>query len=138
MHSILSVQFTFLTVFLHNLCPSPLWSTCWSDLTPSTLYSIHFFTQSGQSLYSFCSTCPHQCNLCCCSSVSDFYALHIHVWMFEHGIFQLSYTTTLYEFVISNPIWVWHQLTIALVCKLYLLTYVNYIPEYITCSLPNA
>jgi len=30
-HSILLVQFTCLTVFLHNLCPSPLWSTSWSD-----------------------------------------------------------------------------------------------------------
>jgi len=29
-HSILLVQFTCLTVFLHNFSPSPLWSTSWS------------------------------------------------------------------------------------------------------------
>jgi len=30
----------------------------------STSYSIHFFTQSVSS---FCSTCPYNCNLFCCS-----------------------------------------------------------------------
>jgi len=43
-NSILPVQFTFLTVFLHNLSPSlfglPL------GMAPSTSYSIHFFTHS--------------------------------------------------------------------------------------------
>jgi len=34
-------------------------------LAPSTSYSIHFF---NQSLYSFCSTCPYQRNLFCCST----------------------------------------------------------------------
>jgi len=34
------------------------------DLTPSTSYSIHFFTQS---LSSFHSTCPYHHNLFCCS-----------------------------------------------------------------------
>ena len=34
-------------------------------LTPSTSYSIHFFTQS---LPSFCSPCPYYCNLFCCST----------------------------------------------------------------------
>jgi len=34
-------------------------------LTPSTSYSIHFFTQS---LSSFHSTCPYHCNLSCCST----------------------------------------------------------------------
>jgi len=29
-HSILPVQIMCLTVFLYNLCPHPLWSTCWS------------------------------------------------------------------------------------------------------------
>ena len=29
-HSILLVQFTWLAVFLHNLSPSPIWSTSWS------------------------------------------------------------------------------------------------------------
>jgi len=34
-------------------------------LSPSTSYSIHFFTQS---LSSFCNTCPYYCNLFCCST----------------------------------------------------------------------
>jgi len=46
-HSILPVQFTCLTVFLHNLSPNPLWSI--SCLEPTILYSIHFFTQSLSS-----------------------------------------------------------------------------------------
>jgi len=33
-------------------------------LEPSTLYSIHFFTQSVSSFH---STCPYHCNLFCCS-----------------------------------------------------------------------
>jgi len=39
-HSIFPVQFMCLTVFLHNLSPSPFWSTSWSwRLEPSTSYS---------------------------------------------------------------------------------------------------
>jgi len=34
-HSIRPVQFTCLTVFLHNLCPSPRWSTSWSGIHSS-------------------------------------------------------------------------------------------------------
>ena len=34
------------------------------DLGPSTLYSMHFFTQSS----SFCSTCPYQPSLFCCNT----------------------------------------------------------------------
>ena len=30
-HSILPVQIACLAIFLHNLCPCPLWSTCWSE-----------------------------------------------------------------------------------------------------------
>jgi len=62
-HSILPDQFTCLTIFSHNLSPSPLWSTSWSGA--STSYSIHFFTQSVSS---FRNTCPYQCNLFCCST----------------------------------------------------------------------
>jgi len=29
-HSILPIQITCLAIFLHNLCPCPLWSTSWS------------------------------------------------------------------------------------------------------------
>jgi len=36
-HSILPVQFTCLTVFLHNLSPSPLWSTSGSG-------TLHFLS----------------------------------------------------------------------------------------------
>jgi len=64
-HSILPVQITCLAIFLHNLFPCPLWSTnetlVWS---PSTSYSIHFFTQPVSS---FRSTCPYHRNLFCCS-----------------------------------------------------------------------
>jgi len=38
-HSIFPVQFTCLTVFLHNPSPSPLWSTSWSG-------SIHFILRT--------------------------------------------------------------------------------------------
>ena len=62
-HCILPVQFTWLTVFFHNLSPSffglPL------GLAPSTSYSIHFFSQSLSSIY---STCPYHRNLFCCST----------------------------------------------------------------------
>jgi len=46
-----------LTVFLHNLSPSPL--------APSISYSIDFF---NQSLSSFCNTWPYHHNLFCCST----------------------------------------------------------------------
>jgi len=39
-HSILPVQITCLTIFLHNFSPCPLWSTSWSGLEPTTSYSI--------------------------------------------------------------------------------------------------
>jgi len=60
-HGILPIQFTCLTVFFHNLCPSFLCYTSW----PGTLNFIHFF---AQSLSSFRSTCPYHCNLFCCST----------------------------------------------------------------------
>ena len=62
-HGTISVQFTCLTVFLHNLCPSffglPL------SLAPSTSYSIHVFPKS---LSSFHNICPYHRNLFCCST----------------------------------------------------------------------
>jgi len=71
-HSILLVQITCLTIFLHNLIPCPLWSTSWSGAPTS--YSIHFFTQSVSS---FRSTCPYHHNLFCCSIniISSIYCL---------------------------------------------------------------
>ena len=62
-HGILSVQFTCLTVFFHNLSPS--FFGLLLGLAPSTLYSIHFFTQS---LSYFLSTCPYNRNLFFCST----------------------------------------------------------------------
>ena len=59
-HSILTVQITCLTVFLHNLSMSSL---VWSH-PRTTSYSIHFFTQSVSS---FRSTGPYHRNLFCCS-----------------------------------------------------------------------
>jgi len=62
-HIIILVQFTCLAVFLHNLCPSPLWSTSQSG-------TLHFI------LHTFChpiivffrNTWPYECNLLCCSA----------------------------------------------------------------------
>ena len=39
-HGILPVQFTCLTVFLHNLCPSFLWSTSWSGTLHFVLHTF--------------------------------------------------------------------------------------------------
>jgi len=60
-HSIFPVEFMCLTVFLHNLSPSPLWSISWPG-NLHFIYSIHFFTQS---LSFFCNTCPNHRNLFC-------------------------------------------------------------------------
>jgi len=43
-HGIMSVQFTCLTVFFHNLSQSFIWFTATLSLAPSTSYSIHFIT----------------------------------------------------------------------------------------------
>jgi len=61
-HSILLVQFTCLTVFLHDL--SQVLFGLPLGLASSTSNSMHIF---AQSLSSFCNTCPHNCNLFCCS-----------------------------------------------------------------------
>jgi len=84
-YGILSVQFTCLTVFFHNLqvfFGLPL------GLAPSTSYSIHFFTQS---LYSFCSTCPYHHNLFCCSTniMSSNPSLSLNLL---HGTLSCSFT----------------------------------------------
>jgi len=46
-HSILPVQFTCLTIFLHNLSPNPLWSTSWSGalhlILDTFLYPVSVF-----------------------------------------------------------------------------------------------
>jgi len=49
-HSILPVQITCLAIFLHNLCPCPLWSTSWSGALHLIFYTfLHpisvFFSQ---------------------------------------------------------------------------------------------
>jgi len=52
---ILPVQFTSLTVFLHNLCPSPLWSTSWSG-------TLHFILHTflHPIILFFHNTCSYQ------------------------------------------------------------------------------
>jgi len=46
--SILPVQFTCLTVFLHNLSPSPLWSTSWSG---ALHFTLHIYFSPNQCCY---------------------------------------------------------------------------------------
>jgi len=50
---------SFSTVSLHFFFGLPF------GMSPSTSYSIHFFTRS---LSSFCSTCPYHCNLFSCNT----------------------------------------------------------------------
>ena len=60
-HSIFPVQFTCLTVFLHNFCPSPLWSTSWSG-------TLHFILHTFlHPLVFFWNTCP--CHITTCFAV---------------------------------------------------------------------
>jgi len=59
-HSILSVQFTYLTIFFAQV----LFGLS-LGLEPSTSYSIHFFTKSVSS---FCNTRPYHHSLFCCST----------------------------------------------------------------------
>jgi len=62
-YSILPAQIKWLTVFLHNFSPSPLWFTSWSG----TLHFIlHTFLHPIAVF--FCSTCPYQHNLFRCST----------------------------------------------------------------------
>jgi len=53
-HNILPVQFTCLAMFLHNLCPSPLWSTSWTGalrlILHTFLYPISVFCKCKNSL----------------------------------------------------------------------------------------
>jgi len=62
-HGILPVEFTCLTIFFAQ--PLSKSSVLPLGLEPSTLYSIHFFTQSSSS---FCDTYPYHHNLFCCST----------------------------------------------------------------------
>jgi len=63
-HGILSIQFTCLTVFFHNLSLQVFFGLP-LGLAPSTSYSIYFFTQS---LSSFCTTCQYHRNQFCCNT----------------------------------------------------------------------
>jgi len=61
-HSILPVQSVCLTVFLHNLCPSPLvYFWVWN-------HSLHIPYISSSSHYVFCNTCPYHHKLFCCNT----------------------------------------------------------------------
>ena len=57
-HSILPVQITCLAVFLHNLSPSPLWSTSWSG----ALHLIFHTFLHPVSVF-FRNTCPYHRNV---------------------------------------------------------------------------
>ena len=61
-HSILPVQFMCLPIFLHNLSPSPLWST---SLSGALHFMLHTFLHP---VYFFWNTCPYHRNLFCCST----------------------------------------------------------------------
>ena len=60
-HSILPIQITCcLAIFLHNLSPSPLWSTSWSGAHHLTFHTF---------LHSISVTCPYHHNLFYCISI---------------------------------------------------------------------
>jgi len=62
-HSFVPVQFTCLMIFLHNLSPSPLWSTSWSG----ALHLIrHTFLHPSNVFFS--QHMPHHRILFCCST----------------------------------------------------------------------
>jgi len=64
-HGILSVQFTCLTVFFHNLSPSILWSTSW----PGTLHFIlHTFLHPIVVFFSQHIPIPSQ-PVCCTTEI---------------------------------------------------------------------
>ena len=62
-HSIIPVQFTRWTVFLHNFSSSPLWSTSWSE---TFHFILHTFLHP--IIVFFHNIWPYHCNLFCCSS----------------------------------------------------------------------
>ena len=73
-HGILPVQFTCLTVFFHNLCPSFLWSTSWPGTLHFILHSVlrlffgsRFCRQEGYHRYNIC--CAIVCTVQCCIHV---------------------------------------------------------------------
>jgi len=64
-HSFLPVQFTCLTIFLHNLSPSPLWSTSLSGTLHFTCIHIQYihpplYTHTHNTQLFYCSSgiCP--------------------------------------------------------------------------------
>jgi len=101
-YSILLVQFTCLTVFFHHLCPVPL------GLGPTTLYPIHFFTQS---LSFFRNTCPYHRSLFCCNTCvmywyllarckhGEYPACGIFSTLFGRWPFAVSIAATCYLFI---------------------------------------
>jgi len=64
-HSILPIQFTCLTVFLYNLCPSPLWSTSWSGILHLILIQTFLHPII---IVLFSQHYPYNRNLFCCST----------------------------------------------------------------------
>jgi len=95
--SIYAPDKSFCTTSLQVLFGLPL------SLTPSTSYSIHFFTQS---LSSFHSKCPYQCNLFCCStmitssnpSLSFNSLLGISFTLMPHILISVCWSATSFSF----------------------------------------
>ena len=81
------------SLFLHNLCPSFLWSTSCSG----TLHFI-FHTFLHQLLSSFCSIYPYHCNLSC--STHTYTIVLLLYWI-------LSGTTQVNRYQKGKPIWIY-------------------------------
>ena len=96
-HSILPVQFTFPTVFLHNLCPSPLWSTSWSSiLHPSLNHCLLSATHAHINATCF-AVVPRLCHLFQLSLNSLLWTLfftlmpHIHLTILISACWSATY-----------------------------------------------
>jgi len=109
---ILPVQFMYLTIFLHNLSASPLWSTSWSETCHFTLLtSLHpIFIYSS----SFHNTCPHHHNLFCCSTeiMSSILILLPPLLLLFTALWILSGTTRVSQYqkgktMKVKPIWIY-------------------------------
>jgi len=99
-HSILCVQFTCLTIFLHNVCPSPLWFTSWSGALHLILYT--FFTQSVSC---FRNTWPIPSQVYCLLIYSSKKSFRVLVKCLLE--FCLSYCSYLWNIRISCTVLCW-------------------------------
>jgi len=99
-HRILPVQFTCLTVFLHNLSPSPLWSTSWSGtlhfIIHKLLYPIILFFSQHMPI----PLKPKLCHLILVSLSTHYLELYLnvtypsdrsHLWLLNCYLIFFSY-----------------------------------------------